>query len=50
MKSLIEHLWFETPHRRNYINITEMVEALVRKSGVAEGTSTSPWNTTGCPR
>ena len=37
MKSLTEHLWFETPHRRDYINITDTVEGLVRKSGVQEG-------------
>jgi secondary thiamine-phosphate synthase enzyme len=37
MKSLTEQLWFETPHRRDYINITDTVEALVRKSGVQEG-------------
>ncbi|HKW29531.1 MAG TPA: hypothetical protein VJT54_09355 [Verrucomicrobiae bacterium] len=37
MKSLTEHPWFETPHRRDYLNITEMVEQLVRKSGMQEG-------------
>ena len=37
MKSLTEHLWFETPHRRDYLNITDTVEALLRKSGVQEG-------------
>jgi thiamine phosphate synthase YjbQ (UPF0047 family) len=37
MKSLTEHLWFETPHRRDYVNITDTVEQLVRKSGVQEG-------------
>ncbi len=37
MKSLTEHLWFETPHRRDYLNITSTVEDLVRKSGVQEG-------------
>jgi len=37
MKSLTEHLWFETPHRRDYLNITDKVEELVRKSGVREG-------------
>ena len=37
MKSLTEHLTFQTPHRRDYINITPQVEDLVRKSGVAEG-------------
>jgi secondary thiamine-phosphate synthase enzyme len=37
MKSLTEYLWFETPHRRDFINITPQIEALVRKSGVKEG-------------
>lgn len=37
MKSLTEYLWFNTPHRRDYINITETIEELVRKSGVKEG-------------
>jgi secondary thiamine-phosphate synthase enzyme len=37
MKSLTEHLWFQTPHRRDYLNITEQVAELVRKSGVKEG-------------
>jgi len=37
MKSLTEHLWFETPHRRDYLNITDKVEALLEKSGVQEG-------------
>ncbi len=37
MKSLTEHLWFETKKRREYINITPQVEALVRKSGIKEG-------------
>lgn len=37
MKSLTEHLWFETRERREYINITHQVEALVRKSGIQEG-------------
>jgi len=37
MKSLTEYLWFNTPHRRDYINITDTVEELVRKSGVKEG-------------
>ena len=39
MKSLTEHLWFETHHRRDYLNTTDTVEALVRKSGVEEGLS-----------
>ena len=37
MKSLTEHLWFEVAGRRGLVNITETVEALVRKSGVQEG-------------
>ena len=37
MKSLTEHLWFETPHRRDYLNITDTVAQLVRKSAVQEG-------------
>ncbi|MDB5292136.1 MAG: secondary thiamine-phosphate synthase enzyme [Phycisphaerales bacterium] len=37
MKHLREELWFNTPHRRDYVNITDQVEALVRKSGVQNG-------------
>ena len=37
MKSLTEHLWFEVPNRRGFVNITATVENLVRKSGVQEG-------------
>src|SRR6266545_1628172 len=37
MKSLTEHLWFEVEQRRDYLNITPQVEALVKKSGVREG-------------
>jgi secondary thiamine-phosphate synthase enzyme len=37
MKSLTEYLWFEVPDRRGFINITETVHKLVRKSGVWEG-------------
>jgi secondary thiamine-phosphate synthase enzyme len=37
MKSLTEHLWFEVPNRRGFVNITDTVEKLVRKSGVQEG-------------
>ena len=37
MKSLTEHLYFEVPNRRGFINITDTVEELVRKSGVKEG-------------
>ena len=37
MKHLREELWFQTPHRRDYINITNRVEELVAKSGVKHG-------------
>ncbi len=37
MKTLTEHLWFETPARRAFINITPQVARLVKKSGVQEG-------------
>jgi len=37
MKSLTEHLWFNVPSRRKFVNITETVEELVKKSGVQEG-------------
>lgn len=37
MKSLTEHLWFEVPNRRGFVNITDTVAELVRKSGVSEG-------------
>ena len=30
-------MWFEVPGRRGFVNITDTVEKLVRKSGVAEG-------------
>jgi len=37
MRSLTEYLVLETKTRRAYRNITDRVEALVRKSGVQEG-------------
>ena len=37
MKSYREELTFETKTRRAYINITQQVEAAVKKSGVKEG-------------
>ncbi len=37
MKTLREYLWFETPHRRDYINITPQVAKLLAKSGIREG-------------
>jgi secondary thiamine-phosphate synthase enzyme len=37
VKHLREELWFNTPHRRDYVNITGQVEELVRRSGVRNG-------------
>jgi secondary thiamine-phosphate synthase enzyme len=37
MKSLTEHLTFNTRKRRDYLNITDTVERLVAKSGIVEG-------------
>jgi thiamine phosphate synthase YjbQ (UPF0047 family) len=37
MKSLTEHLWFEVPGRRGFVNITDTVAKLVQRSGVQEG-------------
>jgi secondary thiamine-phosphate synthase enzyme len=37
MKHLREELWFNTPERRGYLNITAEVEELVRRSGVRNG-------------
>jgi len=37
MKHLREELWFTTPHRRDYLNITDQIERLVHKSGVQNG-------------
>lgn len=37
MKSFRRELWFETPHRRDYINITPEVEECLHESGVQEG-------------
>jgi secondary thiamine-phosphate synthase enzyme len=37
MKSYREELWFDTPTRRAYVNITPQVAAAVKKSGVKEG-------------
>lgn len=37
MKTLTEHLWFDISTRRDYINITDKIEELVKKSGVQEG-------------
>lgn len=37
MKSHTEYLTFNTKTRRDYINITNTVEAVVKKSGIKEG-------------
>ncbi|HOW35441.1 MAG TPA: secondary thiamine-phosphate synthase enzyme YjbQ [Candidatus Omnitrophota bacterium] len=37
MKTFREELWFNTKTRRDYINITDTVQALVDKSGIKEG-------------
>ncbi len=37
MKSRTEYLWFETPKRTAFVNITPQVEAVLRESGVREG-------------
>ncbi len=37
MKSYRKELWFETPMRRAFINITLQVETCLRESGVREG-------------
>jgi hypothetical protein len=37
LKSLTEHLWFEVPNRRGFINITPTIVELVQQSGVTEG-------------
>ena len=33
MKSYRKELWFNTPHRRDYINITPQVEECLREHG-----------------
>jgi secondary thiamine-phosphate synthase enzyme len=37
MRSFRQELWFKTPARRAYLNITAQVEACLRESGVREG-------------
>ena len=37
MKSHRKELWFETPERRGFINITPQVEAVLHESGIHEG-------------
>lgn len=37
MKFKTEYLWFNTQKHREYINITDQVEAVVQESGIQEG-------------
>ncbi len=37
MKSYRKELWFNTPHRRDFINITGEVESCLQESGIREG-------------
>ncbi len=37
MKSIREELWFNTPTRRAYLNITPEIEKILRKSNIKEG-------------
>jgi secondary thiamine-phosphate synthase enzyme len=37
MKTFTEYLWFNTAKRREYINITNQVEEVLKKSGIKEG-------------
>lgn len=37
MKTLTEYLWFNTKKRREFVNLTDRVAELVRKSQVREG-------------
>ncbi|HUW92299.1 MAG TPA: secondary thiamine-phosphate synthase enzyme YjbQ [Bacteroidales bacterium] len=37
MKSFRKELWFQTDHRRDYLNITREVECCLAESGIMEG-------------
>jgi len=37
MKTYREEIWFNTPTRRAYINITDMVQKAIDKSGIKDG-------------
>lgn len=37
MKTTTEYLWFNTEKHREFINITDEVEDIVRRSGITEG-------------
>lgn len=32
-----DYFWFETPNRRDHVNVTERVEDFVRRSGIRHG-------------
>lgn len=37
MKSYRKELWFNTPERRGYINITQQIQSEINQSGIKEG-------------
>jgi secondary thiamine-phosphate synthase enzyme len=37
MRHATDYLWFETPNRRDYLNITRDIEAFVERAGIQEG-------------
>ena len=37
MKTATEYLWFDTARQREFVNITDSVADMVRRSGIAEG-------------
>ena len=37
MKSFTEYLWFNTKNRQEIVRITEVVEEVIRKSGIKDG-------------
>ncbi|MFP4473781.1 MAG: secondary thiamine-phosphate synthase enzyme YjbQ [Candidatus Omnitrophota bacterium] len=37
MKSFRKELWFQTPHRRDYINISDQIQTCINESGIQEG-------------
>jgi secondary thiamine-phosphate synthase enzyme len=37
MKSYRKELWFETKHRREFVNITKEIEQCIKASGIQEG-------------
>jgi secondary thiamine-phosphate synthase enzyme len=37
MKHFRKELWFQTPHRRDYVNITPDVQSCIDESGIKEG-------------